>query len=1272
MLKLSWFFVVFFVVFTTNSQTKNVSFNIKWNSNKLICEPCDIDGLSKTVYSIQSQDLHLRGDFEFTYQINTVNYTSISKPKGEYLEAIFTDNINLEVDFGKSRIDNFITLHLNPIIFQNGEYKVVSSIDLIIDYQKIYNLDTRAATFAPESVLKSGSWFKLGVDKAGIYKIDKTMLDAVGVNTSNLNPNHINIYANHVSELPELNSAYHPDDLIKNAIYIEGDADGVFNTSDYILFYAKGVIVESENTGIGFNVSNNNNDSLCYIYLKIDGSDSPKRISVLPNSSLSVTHTVSTFNDVVLHEKDELNLISSGTNWLGEVFDIELSHTIPINLVGLSIGSTVSLESRLAMKLINGTGKFDLKMNGALISSINVNLNNSSYNKGTNYLDNSVITPSVENINLQIDLVRSSPSTVGWLNQLQFNYRRKLSLSSGQVTCRDWNSVGTNNVSKFTLSGANSSSKIWDVTDPTNAKLINASLISGGLTFTQNTDTLRSFAMFNVSQAYTPIVIGTVDNQNLHALPQVDYVIVTHDLFKAQADRLADLHRNKGLSVHVVDIKDVYNEFSCGIADPVSIRWLMKMFYDRANGDPSLMPQSLLLFGDGSYDALNRFDDNTAKLPTYRSKDSESSNSGVSFISSFTSDDFYGMLDDLESMDASDIIDIGIGRFPVNTIEEATSIVNKVEHYMNYGSNLYPNVACNSDGSTTTFGDWRNKAVLIADDENFAKFVDDCEDLSVLIENEHNEVNVLKLYLDAYQQVSTSGGQRYPEVEALLNQYINQGALVFNYVGHGGETGLSLERIVSIPQIEAWTNIHRLPLFVSATCEFSRFDDPNRTSAGEIMLMTPNGGAVAMLTTTRLVYISTNSTLVKNLYSVLFDEVNGEALSMGEIIRQSKNLTAGDNNMRNFTLLGDPALKLGKARPNIVTDSINGVDIFSTIDTLKALSKITISGHIEDYLGAELTNYNGFVFPTVYDKTKMKTTLGQDPESPIRTFSEQNNIIYKGKSTVKNGKFEYTFVVPKDINYAYGKGKLSYYSNTSNSQKLGFDTTIIVGGIDPNGIEDIVGPTIDLYMNDENFANGGLTDSKPLLIAKVSDENGINTSGNGIGHDITVILDGNTASPFILNNFYQADLDTYKSGEVNFQFIDLEPGLHQLVFKIWDVNNNSSEVSLDFEVVEQKELAINHLLNYPNPFTTHTEFYFEHNQIHNIDEARIEIMTVSGKLVKTIFQTVESCAYRSEGIAWDGRDEFGDKLAKGVYVYRLTVKTADGQKSEKLEKLVIL
>jgi hypothetical protein len=1259
-----------FFSFFGYTQTQEVAFEINWDDKNNRCLPCDFDPLSQNVISVQTEQLYARGNNQFTTEIIKVEYKNIEIPALIDRDKISSEEI-INTKVSKSGRSNFLNLIVSPIINQNGLIKIVSKVKVKVTYESDNEIHNRAATFASESVLKSGSWYKFGVSKSGVYKIDKTFLELNGINTSSLNPKHINIYANHQTHLPISNNEYHPDDLIKNSISVVGESDGVFNENDYILFYATGPQVVVNDIGNGFDLFTNNYDTLNYFYLSIDSADPPKRIQGLNNSASTVTNNVTSTNSAVLYEVEDTNIVKSGNVWLGELFDIDLTQNINVQLPGVVVGSPILMDAKVGVKKASGSAVFNFGLNGLNVNSVSVTNNSSNYSPVYTSRNEVSFTSASSSLGLSVEFVRSSASTIGWLDRMQFNYRRSLSLASGQFLCRDWESVGAGNVALFSVSSAVSNSQVWEVTDPTNSISINSSFSNGTLSFIQNTDSLRSFVLFSDVDIFTDIeFVGVVNNQNLHALPQADYVIVTHSKFQSQADRLAKLHRDNGLLVHVVDIQDVYNEFSSGVADPVSIRWLMKMFYDRGLSDGSLMPSSLLLFGDGSFDSKNHKSKNSAYLPTFQSRHDNASS--ISYISSFTSDDFFGMLDDLESMDASDLIDVGIGRFPVQTEEEAKAIVDKIEHYMNYGSDLFSGIGCGNDGFTSTFGDWRTRSVLIADDQNFDKFVLDCEALSNLVEDEHNEMNTTKIYLDAYQQVSTSGGQRYPDVEVAINQMINQGALVFNYVGHGGETGLALERIISIPQINEWSNINKLPLFISATCEFSRFDDPGRTSAGELMLLAPNGGAVAMLTTTRLVYISTNSTLVKNLYSLIYDETNGEPYSMGEIIRLTKNLTAGDNNMRNFTLLGDPALKLGKPRPNIIIDSLNGVSITESIDTLKSLSKIRVTGHLEDYLGNSLSNYNGIAYPTVFDKYKQRSTLGQDSDSGVQPFDVQNNILYKGKSTVKNGQFSFEFIVPKDIDYAFGKGKISCYSENGITDKIGFDTTIVVGGIDPNGISDDVGPEIELFMNDENFVDGGVTDTKPLFVAKVADENGINTSGNGIGHDIVVIIDGETSKPIILNNFYESDLDTYKSGQINYQFLDLEEGEHQLTLKIWDVNNNSSEASLDFVVTNSDVVEINHLLNYPNPFTTHTEFYFEHNQLHNISEARIEIFTVTGKLVKTIFEDVTTCAYRSEGIPWDGRDEYGDKLARGVYVYRLTVKTIDGKSSEKIEKLYIL
>ncbi|MDG1913677.1 MAG: type IX secretion system sortase PorU [Crocinitomix sp.] len=1265
---------VFLCAGTGWSQSFDFAFQTEWVSGENRCIPCDYNEVNGEVISTITKQIKVRGHYKFTFSIENVQYETIEFPIYFDKNALPSES-EMSVTFGESRQENFITLVYNPIVNRNGKIELLKKIEVSISGSPIFDQQNRDAEFASVSVLASGDWYKVGVSSDGVHKIDYSDLADMGVAVGSLNPNSINVYGNHLPELSHSNWEYRPDDLIKNAISIPGDGDGSFDIDDYILFYAKGP--EKLTTNIAdFYPRKNKIDSLSYYFIHIDNSDAPKRIGTLNNSANPVSNEVTSFTTFALHENNDVNLLKSGDGWYGEHFQgSTLTASYSINAENRDVSQPINLETKYVCNSKSGTSGLIVRVNGIEVDDIEAGTAGGSYTVATNEGNSVSFTSGTENLAIDLTFYRTSAAAEAWLDYMEFNYIQKLRMGINQLLVRDLRAVGPGTVNRYTLANANSSSIVWEVTDPSNVNKVNGTLSGANYTYTMDADSLRTFAAFNVNQSKSVIIsgnyLGKTSTQNLHGLPQVDYVIVTHESLRPQAERLANLHRNNGLSVHVIDIQPVYNEFSGGASDPAAVRWFAKMFYDRAAVDPDNTLKYLCLFGDGTYDPLNRIPNNNYLLPTYNSPEA----GPVDFISSFTADDFFGLLDDIEAMQPTDMLDIGIGRIPVSDLVVAEQVVDKIEHYMNYGSTLYSNtsgIQCDSDGYASTFGDWRNRIVLMADDENNGQFVSDCESLSDTTEKYHPEVNIVKIYLDAYKQTVTSGGQRYPDVEEAINQNMNKGALVFNYVGHGGETGLSLERVVSIPMIQNWLNINNMPVFISATCEFSRFDDPGRVSAGETTLTTPYGGAVGLLTTTRLVYITVNTILVQNLYTELFSELDGQPLGLGEIIRRTKNLTLGSNNMRNFTLLGDPALKLGKPGPQVITDEINGVNVSMVTDTLKALSKITVTGHVENSSGALLTNYNGLVYPTVFDKRKTRYTLGQDIASPVKPFDTQNNIVYKGKSTVNNGQFTFSFVVPKDIDYSFGKGKISYYGNTTNAHYYGFDTSIVVGGVNPDGIADDIGPEVDLYMNDENFVNGGLTDSNPLFLANINDENGINTTGNGIGHNITLIIDGNTAAPIILNNFYEADLDTYQSGKASYRLSELEEGPHQLVFKVWDVNNNSSESILDFIVVAEEEVGISHLLNYPNPFTTNTDFYFEHNQVCNSLDVKVEIFTVSGKLVKTIIETVHTAGFRSDGINWNGRDEYGDKLGRGVYVYRLSIETEQGNKAEKIEKLVIL
>lgn len=1272
-------FGLLFLVFHVNGQ-ELIPLSIVWQS------PIELnyEGETAVVPSILDQDLDNGKPIFFwrkklkssSFEINLVDYTHSVAPKEDvdYLKRFsfdVTNEMQSEMKVTNSANEHYAVLYLFPYIKINDVIHRINQISIsLVPSTSTSNIVQK--DFVTNSVLQigSGTWYKINVKKDGVHKMDKAFLLSCGISVDGLNPQHINIFGNGDGKLPELNSIQRIDDLAKNAIFIEGEADGVFDEDDYILFYGWGPDRWIANGTAEFDQNKNiYSDVSCY-FININSAETPLRIETTPISILPVTHTVNSYTFFDSYENDLVNLVKGGQRWYGELFDTELERVFNFSVPNILTSQPVQFKTAIATNCSSSVGtNQEYSVNGTVLTNSNLPAVSIDFARSTQIM--TFNNPSAS-IPFKIKITRNVPSTIVYLDRIVLNARRSIVFYGQQFNFRDFNSVGIGNVSEFEITSFPSSGFVWDVTNRHVPKIINGTSMGINYKFVVETDTLREFVVSNGLNFLSPETAGTVEYQNLHGLVQADYLIVTHKNFISQANRLADLHRNEGMSVHVVTSEQVFNEFSSGMLDPTGIRMFAKMFYDRGALAPSTKPKYLLLFGDGTYDPKNRVANNNNFIPTYQMAN------GENHISALVTDDYYGMLDDSESISSSDMLDIGIGRLLVSDIQTARQQVDKIEHYMKNGSNLYSSSvsSCSSDdsGSKTTFGDWRLNYVQIADDEESGYFLtQDTEPQYNHVKTNHPEMNCDKLYTDAFTQVSTAGGQRYPDVFEAITNRTERGVLVMNYVGHGGEVGLAEERIVTVPQIQSWKNIDRLNIFVSATCEFTKFDDPGRISAGEWASLNPTGGSIALMTTTRSVFFGVNTITGKRFFENVFTrDANNDPKTFGEIIRLTKNAAGASENKRSFTLIGDPALKIALPRLKVITDSINGLHPSIEIDTIRALSKITIKGHIENFDGNILTGFNGVLSPSVFDKVKIQNTLGQDVNSPVIPFEIQRNIVYKGKASIVNGYFEFTFIVPKDINFSYGLGKISYYGDNGLTDAGGEDQRLIIGGIDTVGVNDLVGPEIDLFLNDESFVTGGITDESPILIAKLFDENGINTVGNGIGHDLTAIVDENTADPIVLNEYYTADLDSYQSGTVRYTLPTLEKGPHTLTLKVWDVNNNSSSEVLDFIVQEKQDMTLDHVLNYPNPFTTHTDFYFEHNQVCSELETQIQIFTVSGKLIKTINETVHTEGFRSEAIPWDGKDDFGDQLAKGVYVYCVKVKTQDGEKAEKIEKLVLL
>ncbi|AEA44535.1 type IX secretion system sortase PorU [Fluviicola taffensis] len=1272
------------VVLTHYSVAQDVSVQIEWLESKQMT----INNTSIQVPFVVGEDFENQLPIhsfqqkvksgQFQVEIFDVQFVNVEAYEANYLNFIkqqLPKTAQIEAKVSKARDVSYLKSKCVPYIqTAAGFQKIVSYKLRMMPTGGSVSTNYLEKSYVANSVLNSGQWFKISVPSDGVYKLDKDFFKKMGLDVDSLDPTSINLYGNAEGRLSELNSDPYKDDLMKNAIQFVGNADSAFDTDEYFLFFGAGPNTWKRGVGAAYQRDQHIYSAVSHYFIHIDFADVPLRIQNLSESPAPSNQTVDSYTYYDIHENESVNIVRGGQRWYGELFDANLTQSFKFTIPNVIQSVPLQVEYAVAS-------------NGSNLNYMIVNYNgNQVENKQLNSVGEDYIRTgssfSVNPTSSAIDLVytfnRSNPSVKAYLDFIKVIGRRLLSVTGDAMLFRDVNSVGLGNVSLFNVSGMSSNHQVWDVTSRTTPRLVLGTLTGSLFSFKQSTDTLREFLAFSQTSLGVPTFVKEVENQNLHALGEYEYIIISPKQFIGQAARLGSLHQNNGLTTAVVDIEQVYNEFSSGNQDATAIRRFVKMFYDRANGDVTKQPKYLCLFGDATYDPKNRVAGNNYMIPTYEFLNSEN------HIAALVSDDYFGLLNDNESISGLDLMDIGVGRLLVSTANHAQTQVDKIEHYMRNGINSPltsndPNSCCIGEAATM-FGDWRQVYTLITDDEQLGDFITkDAEPAFIQVQSSANEMNCEKIYSDAYKQVATTGGHRYPDAFNAITDRVERGSLITNYIGHGGEVGAASERIITIPQVNAWNNLNRMGLFVTATCEFTKFDDPSRESIGELISLNPKGGSISLMTTTRSVYVSINTQVVASLFThVIERDVNFDPLPFGEIMRRTKNSSGSSDNRRCFNLIGDPALKISLPKWRVVTDSINHISITSGADTVKALTKMHVVGHLEDYSGNKLTAFNGVLSPTIFDKPKKVKTLANDPilpgqdGSPVIEFTTQKSALYKGKATVQNGDFKFEFIVPKDIDFNYGRGKISYYADNKVVDADGWDTTFILGGINPNPPVDNTGPELKIYLNDDSFVDGSIASSNPLLVIEAYDEFGINTAGNGIGHDITAVLDGNTGSPIVLNEYYKSNLDSYQNGKVEYTLRNLSIGTHTLDVKLWDVNNNSNTTRLEFVVTEDKDVQLDHVLNYPNPFTTNTMFMFEHNQSCASLETQIQIFTVSGRLVKTINQFVPTNGFRVEGITWDGKDDFGDQLAKGVYVYRLKVTMPDGKKAQKMEKLVLL
>ncbi|NNE33003.1 MAG: type IX secretion system sortase PorU [Winogradskyella sp.] len=1209
-------------------------------------------------------------------RITNVAYKRISKSELKDLsENLIPAQIEFKLSNVSARGKKSVYLEISPIINDKGIFKKIDSFTINYNADRTNTISTNAKTnVITNSVLSSGEWYRFYIDRSGIFQLTKGFLGSLGINTNSVDPRTIKIYGNGGRMLPLLNSANYPIDVKENAIKFVGEEDGSFDNGDYILFYGEGPKTYSQESDTNINLYTDKT----YYYVNVS-SGNGRRINSMPSINAPSDIQINTFNDYQFYEVDEVNLAKLGRRWYGEDFDIDNQRTYDFEFPNLVTQEPVDFRVRVGSVSETPTN-MSVSINGNQVSTLNfpqvdfgsLLASEASYN-GEISLNSSNVTVTLDYNN------NGNPSSNAFIDLITFEVTRQLIFEGDQLTFKN-NQVGTTaGVAEYTLSNANTVSEIWDITDRFNVSSVSNSESESNFSFKAPSGEVRTYVAFGLSDVFQPKkdAITTVANQNLKGtifqnslgeFQDVDYIIITPASLLSQAERLAQINRNEyNLNVKAVTLNDIYNEFSTGSQDIAAIRNFVKYVYDNAS-TPANRLKYLCLFGDASYDYKDRIRNNTNIVPSWYSINS------FSLTNSFVSDDFYGMLDDNEGAMSVNIdrLDVAVGRILAEDLKRAREMVDKIEAY--YQKEAY--------------GSWRNNILLISDDVDvpFEKVLQNTTDgLGTTLEAEKPFFNVVKIHSDAFQQEASAAGNRYPQVNTAIKDAIEVGASVVNYFGHGGEDGLAKERIFDKIDAQEVNNICKFNLFVTVTCEYTKFDDPHRDTAGEFTFWNKNGGAIALITTTRQIFVTTGVAYNETLDDYLFAFGSNNYPTIGEALRLTKtdNSVAGSAQKRLVFLIGDPAMKLAFPKPEIKLTRVNDVPITQPIDTLKALRYTKLSGEVTDVNGNVLTNYNGILTATIFDKEIERQTLANDGTTEggqeiILNFTTLGEVLFKGQATVENGLFEFDFIVPRDIGIPVGNGKVSFYAQTDNplEDQAGSNFDIQIGGINENAPEDNIGPVINLFMNDENFVTGGITNESPNLLAKLQDDNGINTA-SGIGHDITAIIDGDETNPIVLNDYYQANVDDYTNGVVSYPFRDLEPGLHTLTLKAWDVYNNSSTAEIQFTVFDKDEqLVIDNVLNYPNPFVNYTEFWFNHNSTAPLDIS-VQIFTVSGKLVRTLNgQTSggnKAASNLSKDIIWDGRDDFGDKIGKGVYVYKLKVRSSLLNKQvEKIEKLVIL
>ncbi len=1156
----------------------------------------------------------------------------------------------------------------------------------------------RAAEIAQvaENPLSSGDWYKIPIPADDIYILDAAYLSELGIETGTIDPRNIQIWTTPGYELPHRNADPRPE-LRQIPILVEGENNGRFDDQDRILFFANGPdrAFFNETTRQYHHrlhpFSNSN-----YVFLTIGGQRGLRLEAASPGGS--AVRDIDRFRDFRWLEEDlekSESRIKSGTQWFGQGFDPVHSHSQVImtdTLHGFVQGSDIEVWFSMGARSLE-TSRFSFTVNGSTalptlpINSIPSLTAATHLSARIAELRQTLTGFSLQNDIITIAATFENPSSAsrGWVNWIRIRAERRLSAHNGRLLFLSPDN-GNGELVRYLMTGFSREPFVLDITDPIQPVKLEVQAQGGQHTVIHSS--LPGKRILARDTFRRPPAGEEMANQNIRN-PSVypDYIIITAEPFTEEAERLAGYRFERdGLIPVIVTQNQIFNEFNGGVPDFTALRDYVRFLYLRAGAAGRPLPRYLLLFGDTTYDYKNIVANPVMRnfVFTYQSEES------IHRTNSYGSDDFFTFMGDNEGLwpqastpgNPINLMDLGVGRLPVQTRDEARLLVDKIKTYEDHRNR----------------GEWQNLFTFIADDDVAGRSNDgdlhifNADGTAEVIDQDATGIRLEKIYQISFPFENTSAGRRVPQATQAMIDRINDGTLVFNFSGHGAEQFLTDQRLFSSDDIGRLHNRDRLGIMVTATCSFGRFDDTEDQSGAEKLLLHPDGGIVAAFTTTRVVFTAPSPAVLNMGLNIALTRAmtrrddDGLPKRLGDIFRETKNTPVGTVfNSRKFILLGDPAMRIGLPEARAEITEINDLPVQpDTLFELRALDRVSLSGHILRPDGTVDTGFNGEASIRVFDAKR----LVRYPDLPWVADNDcyldncgyhvQTDALFNGRVSVSSGTFRSEFIIPKDVSYSTRSGRAHVFAREQTGSATGANSGFRIRSRNPDAMDDGKGPDITIYLNDELFTDGGIVNDAPQLIVLLNDNTGINTTGAGVGHEIVAIIedrnDETSRNTIVLNDYYLSDLDDFTSGRIEYPLNNLREGSYRLRVRAWDVFNNLGEAEIHFQVLDSSELQIRNVYNYPNPMHQFTHFIFEHNQPGVPMDVNIRIFTLSGKPVTTIRREQLITSGNMVRIDWHGRDDDNHRLASGTYLYHLQVRADTGQgrqTQDKIERLVI-